>query len=113
MCIRDSDYSEFIDISEYKDKNPNQYNRQKFTDEEVKTLWEHQDNSICQTVLMLIYSGVRVNELLNLKKENVHLEERYFDVVASKTKSCLLYTSLPRDILAFTVLFNGIARNTH
>lgn len=95
------DYSEFIDISEYKDKNPNQYNRQKFTDEEVKTLWEHQDNPICQTVLMLIYSGVRVNELLNLKKENVHLEERYFDVVASKTKSGIRKVPIAEKVFQF------------
>ena len=39
-----------------------------------------------QTILMLIYNGVRVSELLDLKKENVHLEERYFDVVGSILK---------------------------
>ena len=48
------DYSQYIDISQYKDKNPNQYDRQKFTEEEVMKLWEHQDNPICQTALMLI-----------------------------------------------------------
>ena len=62
------DYSQYIDISQYKDKNPNQYDRQKFTEEEVMKLWEHQDNPICQTALMSIYSGVRIGELLDLKK---------------------------------------------
>ena len=36
---------------------------------------------------MLIYSGVRIGELLNLKKECVNLEERWFDITASKTES--------------------------
>ena len=34
---------------------------------------------------MLIYTGCRIGELLDLKKENVNLEERYFKIVASKT----------------------------
>ena len=38
-------------------------------------------------VLMLIYSGVRVSELLDLKRENVHIDEHYFNVVESKTES--------------------------
>lgn len=34
---------------------------------------------------MLIYTGCRIGELLDLKKENVNLEEKYFKIVASKT----------------------------
>ncbi len=40
-----------------------------------------------QIVLMLIYSGVRVSELLDLKRENVYIDEHYFKVVESKTDS--------------------------
>ena len=36
---------------------------------------------------MLIYSGVRISELLDLKKENVNLKERWFDITASKTQA--------------------------
>ena len=36
---------------------------------------------------MLIYSGVRVSELLDLKRENVHIDEHYFNVVESKTEN--------------------------
>lgn len=36
---------------------------------------------------MLIYSGVRVSELLDLKCENVCIDEHYFKVVESKTDS--------------------------
>ena len=34
---------------------------------------------------MLIYNGCRISEFLDLKKEHVHLDEQYFDVIASKT----------------------------
>ena len=34
---------------------------------------------------MLIYCGCRIGELLDLKKENVNLSERWFKVVAAKT----------------------------
>ena len=35
----------------------------------------------------MIYTGVRIDELLSLKKENIHLEEHYFDVIKSKTEN--------------------------
>ena len=36
---------------------------------------------------MLLYNGTRISEFLDLKKENVHLEEQYFDVIDSKTET--------------------------
>ena len=38
-------------------------------------------------ILMLLYNGTRISEFLDLKKENVHLEEQYFDVIDSKTEN--------------------------
>ena len=37
--------------------------------------------------MILINTGVRIGELLELKKENVHLEKQYFEIVSSKTES--------------------------
>lgn len=37
ICAKD--YSEFVDISQYRDKNPNKIDRFPFTDEEIKTMW--------------------------------------------------------------------------
>lgn len=31
---------------------------------------------------MLLYNGTHISEFLDLKKENVHLEEQYFDVIS-------------------------------
>lgn len=63
------DYSSYVNISKYKDRNPNKNIRSCFSDSEIAMLWKHQNDPYCQTVLMLIYNGVRVSELLNLKKK--------------------------------------------
>jgi len=79
------DYSEFVEISHHK-KEDNE--RDPFSSKEISTLWDNVDrNEYNSIILMLIYSGVRISELLNLKKENVHLDEKYFDVVSAKTKA--------------------------
>ena len=36
---------------------------------------------------MLIYSGVRISEMLDLLKSDVHLDEQFFDVIDSKTEN--------------------------
>mgnify|MGYP002517551330 CR=1 FL=1 len=38
-------------------------------------------------ILILIYTGVRISELLDLEKKDVHLDERWFFVRESKTES--------------------------
>lgn len=82
------DYAQHIDIKQYYDKNPNALNRKPFTKEEIQKVWNWKDSNEYMTViLMLIYSGVRIGELLNLKKENVNLSEKWIDIKASKTKS--------------------------
>lgn len=48
-----------------------------FTEDEVNLLWAHKDEFYPKLALILIYTGMRVSELLQLKTENVHLEERY------------------------------------
>jgi integrase len=76
----------YVDIS--KAGNPNPQEHVPFTNAELQTLWNHADESIyIRTILILIYSGVRISELLDLKKSDVHLDENYFDIVASKTES--------------------------
>lgn len=85
--ICNKDYSEFVDVLRYKDKNPDKRDRSKFVKEEVDRLWKQKDDSYYQIILMLIYNGCRISELLDLKKENVHLDEQYFDVIVSKTDS--------------------------
>lgn len=55
-----------------------------FTPEELDTLWDHLDVPWVDTILILCYTGMRYGELLKMRTEDVHLEERYM-VGGSKT----------------------------
>jgi len=48
-----------------------------FTDDEIKSLWKTKDNPIARLALIYIYTGMRPSELLNIKREDVHIKERY------------------------------------
>lgn len=86
--ICSKDYAQYVDIIQYKDRNPNKYDRKPFSTDEITTVWKWKEsNEYFTVILMLIYTGVRVSELLDLKKENVNLKERWFDVTASKTEA--------------------------
>lgn len=100
--LSQKDYSRFVDISQYKDKRPNRTRRAVFTKEEIAALWASDDPD-AKTVLVLIYTGVRIGELLELKKENVNLEEQWFDVVQSKTVAGIRRVPIADKILPFFV----------
>ena len=57
-----------------------------FTDEEIKKLWEHKDDPWVDTILMFLYTGFRRSELLEMKCEDVNLEEKTFKG-GTKTKA--------------------------
>lgn len=81
------DYSQYVDISQYRNKNDNAITRKPFSTVEIETLWQQKDNEWISIILMLIYCGCRISELLELRKENVNLQERWFDILAAKTKA--------------------------
>lgn len=49
-----------------------------FSKEEIELVWKHHEEEMVDTILILIYSGFRINELLNIQTENVNLNERWF-----------------------------------
>ena len=78
------DMVRYVDIS--KAGNPNAYNRKPFSKKEIAILWKCKDSNVYVTViLIMIYSGVRIGELLDLEKKDIHLDERWFYVKESKT----------------------------
>lgn len=100
VCAKD--YSAFVDIIQYKDKNPDKIDRIPFTEDETKTIWKWSTkNEYVSVILMMIYSGVRIGELRELKKCNVHLEERYFFVEKSKTPAGIRNVPIAKKILPF------------
>ncbi len=48
--------------------------KEPFTDDEVKKVWEHQAEEWVDSVLVFLYSGWRISELLALKKTDVDLQ---------------------------------------
>lgn len=48
-----------------------------FTEKEINILWQHTDNYMVRILLILIYTGMRIRELLSLKTSNVYLTDRY------------------------------------
>lgn len=83
MDIISKDYSEFIKLPRHKPK----IERKVFTNEEIALLWENVNElEYADVILILIYTGMRINELLKLPKENVNLEENII-IGGSKTEA--------------------------
>ena len=99
--ICNKDYSKYVDIERYKDRNPDKRDRNKFSKAEVSRLWELADDPYYQIILMLIYNGCRISEFLNLKKEHVYLDEQYFDVIVSKTDNGIRKVPIADKVLPF------------
>lgn len=94
--IVEKDYSAFVtftEVSEKKKKNA-------FTREEVQLLWNNinwkykaqvsailDDTPLVKILLILLYTGMRIEELLSLEADKVHLAERYIDLLGTKTKA--------------------------
>ena len=81
--IVDKDYAQYVDVGQREGK----INRKPFTQEEIDKLFKYVDTfDYLDTILIMIYSGLRVGEMLDLRIENIHLEERYM-VGGSKTNA--------------------------
>lgn len=67
----------------------------------MKKIWTMKDDKYYQIPLMLLYNGTRISEFLSLKKENVHLDEQYFDVIDSKTENGIRKVPIADKLLPF------------
>lgn len=100
ICTKD--YSQYVDIRQYKNKNPHSFKRQPFKQSEIDFFWQNQRKSpYISIVLMLIYSGCRISELLDLKREDVSLKERCFRITASKTNAGIRTVPIAAKIYPF------------
>lgn len=67
-------YSSYIDIG----KKTTKLERIPFEEDEIDILWENVARmDFIDCILILIYTGMRVGELLDIKTENVFIEEKY------------------------------------
>lgn len=95
------DYSEFVDIKKFKGRNPNSKRNIVFKEDQINELWDICHNKYRAIILMLIYTGVRISELLDLKTEDVNLKDRYFKVVVSKTENGIRYVPIADKVYPF------------
>lgn len=75
-------YAEFVELGK-EEKSTLHIN---IKESDIKLLWENLHIEDVDLALILIYTGLRPNELLKIKKENVFLHKRYM-IGGSKTKS--------------------------
>lgn len=54
--------------------------------EDIKLLWEHSNEPFIDSILIMIYCGLRPSELLKIKIDNIHLDENYM-IGGIKTKA--------------------------
>lgn len=93
---------ELVRHIEIKQENINKIERAVFTADEIERLWEvSSENKYFQIPLMLLYSGLRISELLELKTENVHLEDGWFSVEKSKTAAGVREIPIADKVLPF------------
>lgn len=58
-----------------------------FSRQKINRLWVHCDDFGVDTVLILLYTGMRVGEMLALQKNDVNLRQGYIRITKSKTVS--------------------------
>lgn len=94
--ITTKDYSKYIDVKRYKDRESREIDREVFTEKEILVLWAKQTDLIVQMVLCLIYTGLRIRrEFFNIKKTDVNLEEHGINITSSKTKNGIRWIPIP------------------
>lgn len=102
--ICSKNYAKRLNTKKYKDKIPVIYTpKEKIKDEHIKIIWEKSTNIYYQMILIMIYTGLRVSELLDLEKKDVYLEERYFDITKSKTSSGIRRVPICKKIYPFVI----------
>ena len=60
--------------------------RKVFSRSELAALWAAKDEADVRVILVLIYSGMRIMELLTMRKENIYISDRYM-VGGSKSEA--------------------------
>lgn len=97
----DRNYADYINIKKYKRVISVDKEKVIFTKEEISLLWEYKEDPYYQIILILNYTGIRIGELISLKKENLRLNEQYFVIVKSKTQNGIRKVPIADKIMPF------------
>ncbi len=73
--------------------------KNKFTAEEIKIIWQHKDLLGAKAILIMLYTGMRIGEVVRIKKENVDFINNVIRDFGNKTeKSKKRFIPIHRDI---------------
>lgn len=71
------DYAAGINLGDAKYSQAKKRTNRVFTKEEIKRLWEDVHIEGNDIVLILLYTGMRISEILRLENKDIHLDENY------------------------------------
>lgn len=78
------DYAQYVEIDRDNKKHP----KKPFTIRQINRIWKGVDDiDGAVDVLIMLYSGVRVGEYINIKAQDIKLRRHYFIVTQSKTEA--------------------------
>ncbi len=107
--VIERDWSQYVELTAPEADS----SRRVFTREEIRALWRlwreggpvpgeperFRGGVMLESVLLLLYTGLRVGELLDLRRGDVNLKERFIDLRGTKTKAARRRVPLHTDIL--------------
>lgn len=67
----------FIDDVDFLHRKKTDSIHSSFSREEVDLLWKHSDDNNVRIILIMIYTGVRIEELLSMQTEKIHIDAKY------------------------------------
>lgn len=97
ICYKD--YSDYVDIEKFNNEDKSE--KIVIEKEILDVIWSLSDNKYNQIILFLVYTGVRIGEMFDLKKKHVHLDKQYFDIVNAKTDNGIRRVPISDYILPF------------
>jgi len=95
--VVDKNYANFIEMP----KRVKKHKKTPFSKDEINTLWLNKDKPYVNLILIQLYTGARISELLELTLDNINLNERYFYIAKSKTPAGVRFVPIHKDIFNF------------
>jgi integrase len=101
-----TNYASYIEINEKIEKKGIV-----FSEDELKILWDNSDDMVAQWILILIYTGMRIGELLSLTADTMYLEDGY--VIGGSKSEAGIDRVIPihKDIMPFVKNHLGNAKH--
>lgn len=79
--IISKNYADFLKIPKFEKKE-----KRIFSPSEIELLWKHSDDDHVKPILFMIYTGLRIGELLQLNADCLHLDDGYI-ICGEKTEA--------------------------